>query len=348
MSFATTPNGNYLYVSNRESNNITVFKINKLTGVLRLISNVPNPIGTEPNQLEVTPDGKFLVVCISGTNQLTSFSIDETNGLPTYTGSIVCSSYGAGETVTSINITNDGKFIYTGIAVGSTKVGVFTIDSKGLLSHSSSFESTLGTNSNYVTLSRDNKFLFVSNYDSGSIMTLNIAPDGSVSFASTFTNTIGYLPSIMSVDYTGTILLNLSSNILCSALIDGNGALTQRLGYVVDSNVSTGLILWATPSASEFLLKKWTTFSISASRFNLPQDFVITPGLTFGTWHVVSKPLFDQDSGLGQSYSGSLEMAYENGNFIFNMKNAFDKYISDKTVFDLLTFNVRSISGILQ
>ena len=57
LSLKYTPNGNYLFVCNRNSNSVSVIDANNQT-VIRTIQGV----GIEPHGIDFTPDGKYAIV----------------------------------------------------------------------------------------------------------------------------------------------------------------------------------------------------------------------------------------------------------------------------------------------
>jgi 6-phosphogluconolactonase (cycloisomerase 2 family) len=56
------PSGNFLYVANAGSNNISVFSIAASTGALTQLSTSPVPIGLTPLNMLLSPNGNFLFV----------------------------------------------------------------------------------------------------------------------------------------------------------------------------------------------------------------------------------------------------------------------------------------------
>ena len=76
-----SPNGKYLYASNRgEANEIVAYTVNPVTGQLTFLSRTKT-IGKTPRNFIVDPTGKFLVVANQGSNTVNVFAIDQKNGL---------------------------------------------------------------------------------------------------------------------------------------------------------------------------------------------------------------------------------------------------------------------------
>ena len=81
-----SPDGNFLYCSNRgESNTITIFKIDKKTGLLTYIDNT-STLGSTPRNFTIDQTGKFLLAANQKTNNIVVFKIDKITGLLTDTG----------------------------------------------------------------------------------------------------------------------------------------------------------------------------------------------------------------------------------------------------------------------
>jgi 6-phosphogluconolactonase len=81
-----SPDGNFLYASNRgESNTIAIFKINKNTGHLSLLTH-QSALGLAPRNFNFDPSGKYLLVANQNSNEVVIFKRDIKTGLLTDTG----------------------------------------------------------------------------------------------------------------------------------------------------------------------------------------------------------------------------------------------------------------------
>lgn len=75
-----SPEGNYLYASNRgEANDIAVFKIKKENGQLSHVQNQPSG-GETPRNFAITPDGKYLISGNQNSDNLMVFNRDQETG----------------------------------------------------------------------------------------------------------------------------------------------------------------------------------------------------------------------------------------------------------------------------
>jgi 6-phosphogluconolactonase len=81
-----TPDGKYLYASNRaNNNNIAMYSINQATGELTLLGHQPTN-GRTPRSFAIDPSGRFLFVANVDGNNIVAFKIDPLSGLLADTG----------------------------------------------------------------------------------------------------------------------------------------------------------------------------------------------------------------------------------------------------------------------
>ncbi len=79
----TSPDGKYLYVSNRgNENTITIFSINPSTGKLTL-KGIQSTLGKTPRNFVIDPTGKFLLVANQATGNIVVFRRDPETGMLT-------------------------------------------------------------------------------------------------------------------------------------------------------------------------------------------------------------------------------------------------------------------------
>lgn len=76
-----SPDGNYLYTSNRGHDSIATFKIDQSTGKLTFVAHT-STFGEHPRDFTITPDGNFLVIANLNTNNIVVFSVDPETGAP--------------------------------------------------------------------------------------------------------------------------------------------------------------------------------------------------------------------------------------------------------------------------
>ncbi|MEJ2585049.1 MAG: lactonase family protein [Robiginitalea sp.] len=78
-----SPDGKFLYASNRGHNSIALFSIDSETGRLRVVGYEPTR-GETPRNFSLSPDGSFLLVANQATNNIVSFRRNAETGLLTY------------------------------------------------------------------------------------------------------------------------------------------------------------------------------------------------------------------------------------------------------------------------
>jgi 6-phosphogluconolactonase len=80
--------GRFIYVSNRGHDSITTFAVNRRTGLLTAIDNVPSG-GKEPRDFKIDPSGKFLLVGHQISDDIVVFRINHRTGKVEQTGTLV-------------------------------------------------------------------------------------------------------------------------------------------------------------------------------------------------------------------------------------------------------------------
>ena len=81
-----SPNGRFLYASNRDSSNtIAIFRINKKTGKLKWVGH-QSTLGKTPRNFNFDPTGKYLLVANQNSDSVIVFKINRKTGLLTDTG----------------------------------------------------------------------------------------------------------------------------------------------------------------------------------------------------------------------------------------------------------------------
>ncbi|MGJ7507703.1 lactonase family protein [Variovorax sp. GT1P44] len=73
-----TPDGRFLYSSERRSNTIAAFRVDATTGSLTLVGHVPTE--TQPRGFNITPDGRFLIAAGQLSHRLRLYEIDAQSG----------------------------------------------------------------------------------------------------------------------------------------------------------------------------------------------------------------------------------------------------------------------------
>ena len=82
-----SPDGKFLYISNRGHNSIAVFELDEGTGALHQLQ-WESTAGETPRNFSLTPDGKYLVVGNQNSNTLVCFRRNENTGMLSYTDTL--------------------------------------------------------------------------------------------------------------------------------------------------------------------------------------------------------------------------------------------------------------------
>jgi len=80
-----TPNGKFLYGTNRGHNSLVSYKIDEKTGKLEYLEHVSTG-GKKPRNFTISPDGKFLLAANQDSDNIVVFRIDEKTGKLQSTG----------------------------------------------------------------------------------------------------------------------------------------------------------------------------------------------------------------------------------------------------------------------
>jgi 6-phosphogluconolactonase len=80
-----TPDGKFLYASNRKNESIAIFSIDENTGQLTVQDHIPCG-GREPRGFAIDPSGKFMLVANQNSNNIVTFLIDPARGQISRTG----------------------------------------------------------------------------------------------------------------------------------------------------------------------------------------------------------------------------------------------------------------------
>ena len=79
-----SPNGKYLYMSNRGANSLAIYSIDK-TGMINLVGQQDTK-GKTPRNFMIDLKGEFVLVANQDTDNIVTFKVDPKTGLLKYTG----------------------------------------------------------------------------------------------------------------------------------------------------------------------------------------------------------------------------------------------------------------------
>jgi 6-phosphogluconolactonase len=95
-----SPNGKFVYASNRAHDSITLFAINLKNGKMTFVQRISSG-GKNPRNFAISPDGSILLAANQDSGNITTFRIDAETGMLTPTGAVtsipapVCVRFGA-------------------------------------------------------------------------------------------------------------------------------------------------------------------------------------------------------------------------------------------------------------
>ena len=73
-----TPNGKFLYMTERTSNSLATFSVDSASGKLIFLGSTPTE--NQPRGFAIDPKGRFLVVSGEKSDTISAYAIDETSG----------------------------------------------------------------------------------------------------------------------------------------------------------------------------------------------------------------------------------------------------------------------------
>jgi 6-phosphogluconolactonase len=79
-----TPDGRFLYATERTSSRIALLKVDKRDGRPSYVANVPTE--TQPRGIRISPDGRFLVATGEKSDMVAVYAIDRASGMLTPVG----------------------------------------------------------------------------------------------------------------------------------------------------------------------------------------------------------------------------------------------------------------------
>jgi 6-phosphogluconolactonase len=216
--------GQFAYVANKQSNNISAYTINS-SGTLTQITGSPFvSTGNQPDAVLVGPGGNFLYVANSASNDLSVFSINTGTGLlnPVTTVATGVAPY-------AIAVDPTGSYLYVS-NYSSNDVSAYAINaSSGALAELSGSPFPVGVAP--TSLQIGGRFLYVANYGSGSVSALAIdSGSGALSDVSGSPFSAGRGPISIAINSAGTLayVANAAGASLSAFSIDAtSGALSS-------------------------------------------------------------------------------------------------------------------------
>jgi 6-phosphogluconolactonase len=171
-----------VYVLNNGSASIDGFEI--AAGKLEPLADSKRPLsddGADGAQISFSPDGRTLVVTERGTNSISAYSVDE-RGYATGPSTIPA----AGRTPYGFDFTDDGAVVVTeafGGDIGKAAASSYALAGPGELRLVSSSVADTHSEVCWAAVTKDGRFVYVTNFGDGTISSYGIGDDGSIELA---------------------------------------------------------------------------------------------------------------------------------------------------------------------
>jgi 6-phosphogluconolactonase (cycloisomerase 2 family) len=163
-ALATDPLGKFLFVASTQSNNVSAYTIDQVTGALTTVPGSPFSTLGGPASLVVDASGKYLYVGNSTSNSLSGFAINSNGSLSPLTGFPVLTGMGP----KSIAADSD-EFLYAANS-GSDSLSIFHVSvGSGALTAILGSPFPTGHGPGAVGVDPRTKFIYVTNQNSNSI-----------------------------------------------------------------------------------------------------------------------------------------------------------------------------------
>ena len=171
--------GALVYVLNNGTPNISGF--NLADGKLAALEGSARPLSgadADPAQISFTPDGGALIATERGTNSISSYVLDQ-RGYAQGPTTIKSS----GQTPYGFGLTKDGLLIVSeafGGSVGAAAASSYAVSGTGELTMVSGSVGDTRSEVCWVTLTKDDRFAYVTNFGDGTVSCYEISGEGSL------------------------------------------------------------------------------------------------------------------------------------------------------------------------
>jgi 6-phosphogluconolactonase (cycloisomerase 2 family) len=166
------PSGNYAYVANSGSNNVSSFRIDRLSGRLAELAP-PIKVGPVPNGIHIHPTGKFAYTPNVNNGTISILNINQDTGI---LSTPVSNTVTAGIDPVAITFDPTGSFAYS-VNAGSDNITTFVVNTvTGELTRLD-FDTQTGFVPLSLEFTMSGKLAFVANYGSSDITIYNVTSD---------------------------------------------------------------------------------------------------------------------------------------------------------------------------
>lgn len=133
---AIDPTGRFVYITNTNTDSVSIYTINTSNGALTTISTGV-VAGTFPVSITVDPTGKFAYVANQSSGDVSAYAINTSTGLLAQIGcgggtGCVGANFAAGSAPVAVSVDASSKFVYV-VNYGSNDISTFAIGTTGAL-----------------------------------------------------------------------------------------------------------------------------------------------------------------------------------------------------------------------
>jgi 6-phosphogluconolactonase (cycloisomerase 2 family) len=217
-----------VYVTNPEANEISIYTLNSISGVLAPTDNSPLDTTGWPTTIAFEPSNRFAYTANVSGQTVSAFAADPITGALSLIGTLP-----AGLTPNEIAIDPLGRFVYVS-NFDSHDVSAYAIDaSTGALTTIAGSPFALGGMARELTVDLSGKYLYVVNQTASAVQGYTIDPTTGALSPLGSPYPVGNSPFAVTIDHSGRFLYAVSSNdanISGFSLDPATGALTPLAG----------------------------------------------------------------------------------------------------------------------
>jgi len=152
--------GQYVYVTNSGSDNISAFTLHANTGAMAPVAGSPFPAGSSPQSITSTPSKKFLYVANFKDNSISGYLINASNGVLT---PMMGSPFVTGKAPSDITVDQTGQYLL-GVNSDDNTISIYAIDpSSGALSQITGSPVKIGNRPTNLQMDGSGSFVYVVN-----------------------------------------------------------------------------------------------------------------------------------------------------------------------------------------
>ncbi len=176
ITFISTNTGNFAYVANQNSNNVSAYSVDATTGVLTAIAGSPYAAGANPSVVNFSFTfgiGFFAYVANQNSNDVSAYSVDATTGALT---AIAGSPFAAGANPSGVAFDYLGteEFAYV-VNAGSNNVSAYSVNmTTGALTAVAGSPFATGTDPDRLSFDSSGDFAYLANHGSASVSAFSI------------------------------------------------------------------------------------------------------------------------------------------------------------------------------